>query len=189
MVDLPAPERPVNHSTHGLLALERGARARLVDVERLPVDVLRAAQREVEQAGADGGVGQPVDQDEAAGVAVLRVGVEGDRPVELEVADADLVELERLGGEVLERVDVDLVLGLGDRRGDRAARRSSAGTCGPGSSGSSPIQTIVRLELVGDARRRVGGGEHVAAADVDLVGERQRDRLPGDRLVEVAVHA
>ncbi len=58
------------------------ARASRVDVERLPVDVLGPAQREVEQPGADGGVGQPVDEDEAAHVAVLGVGVERDRPVD-----------------------------------------------------------------------------------------------------------
>ncbi len=44
-----------------------------------------------------------------------------------------------------------------------------------------------RLELVADLRRRVGSGEHVAAADVDLVRERQRHRLPGDGALEVAL--
>jgi hypothetical protein len=47
----------VNHSTRRLLALERGAR-RLVDVDVLQVDVVRAAQREVQHAGADRVVGQ-----------------------------------------------------------------------------------------------------------------------------------
>ena len=46
----------------------------LVDLDRLPVDVLRAAQREVQQARADRVVGQAVDQDEAAGIAIFRVG-------------------------------------------------------------------------------------------------------------------
>ena len=76
------------------------------------MDVLRAAQRKVQQARADRCVGHAVDQDEAAGVAVLVVRVERDRLVERQVADADLVEFERLGRQVLERVDVDLVLRL-----------------------------------------------------------------------------
>ena len=59
-----------------------------------------------------------------------------------------------------------------------AARAASASSCHPDD---------VRLELVGDLGRVVGRGDHVAAADVDLVGERERDRLAGDRLVEVAV--
>src|SRR5204863_515073 len=56
----------------------------LVDVHRLPVHVLRAAQREVDQPGADGVVGEAVDEDEAAERAILAVGLERDRPVELE---------------------------------------------------------------------------------------------------------
>ena len=51
MVDLPAPDRPVNHSTHGFWPFSARAR-RLVDVERLPVDVLRAPQREVRSCPA-----------------------------------------------------------------------------------------------------------------------------------------
>ena len=46
MVDLPEPERPVNQSTAGFWCFSR-ARARAVDVERLPVDVGGAAEREV----------------------------------------------------------------------------------------------------------------------------------------------
>ena len=42
------------------------------------------------------------------------------------------------------------------------------------------------LELVGDLRGRSGRGDHVAARDVDLVGERQGDRLPGDGDRQVA---
>ena len=45
-----------------------------------------------------------------------------------------------------------------------------------------------RLELVGHAGQVVRPRDDVAAADVDLVGERERDRLAGDRMVEVAIH-
>ncbi len=38
MVDLPEPDRPVNQSTQGFWPFS-AARAALVDVERLPVDV------------------------------------------------------------------------------------------------------------------------------------------------------
>ena len=40
-------------------------------------------------------------------------------------------------------------------------------------------------ELVGHLGRRVGGREQIAAADVDLVGERQGHRLAGDGPVQV----
>ena len=54
-----------------LLAVDDRA-GRLVDLDRLPVHVVGPAQREVQQAGGDGGVGEPVDEDEAAHVAVRR---------------------------------------------------------------------------------------------------------------------
>src|SRR2546422_5123243 len=50
----------------------------LVDLDRLPMDVLRASKREMQRARADGVVRWPVDDDEAAGVAVLFVWVERD---------------------------------------------------------------------------------------------------------------
>ena len=81
MVDLPAPDRPVNHSTHGFCALMRGAGG-LVDLGRLPVDVGRAAQREVDHPAADRRIGDAVDQDEGAHLAVFAVGIERDRLVE-----------------------------------------------------------------------------------------------------------
>ena len=83
----------------------------LVDLDRLPVDVLRAAQREVQQPRADRVVGQPVDQDEAAGVAVLRVGIERDRLVEIEVADADLVQMQRLAARCSSVLTLTLYFG------------------------------------------------------------------------------
>ena len=60
-------------------------------------------------AGTDGDVGQPVDEDEAAGVADLLVGVERHRVGQAEFAQADLVELELGGGQLVELVDLDAV--------------------------------------------------------------------------------
>ena len=53
MVDLPEPDRPVNHSTAGFWPFS-SARALLVHVERLPMHVGGAAQAEIDHAGADG---------------------------------------------------------------------------------------------------------------------------------------
>jgi hypothetical protein len=53
MVDLPEPDSPVNQMHSGCLVLDRGARG-LVHLQRLPVDIAGAAQREIEHAGADG---------------------------------------------------------------------------------------------------------------------------------------
>ena len=166
----------------GRWPLSRGVR-RLVDVERLPVDVLRAAQREVEHPGADRLVGEPVDQDEAAGVAVLVVGVEGDRPVELEVADADLVELAASSAARCSSVlTLTLYLSGAIVAGDGAGADLASGSCVRGSIGSSAIQTIVASNWSATLGGAVDAGDHIAAADVDLVGQRERDRLAGDRL-------
>ena len=92
----------------GLLLLERRALG-LADQQRLPMDVGAAAQPERDHAGADGVVGKAVDDDERAGLAVLLIGIEGDRSGRGEIAEADLVEAERVRGQMLARIDVDLV--------------------------------------------------------------------------------
>jgi hypothetical protein len=65
MVDLPDPDRPVNQMHRGCLVLQ-GAARRLVQLQRLPVDVAGAAQGKVDHARAHGLEGELVDQDEAA---------------------------------------------------------------------------------------------------------------------------
>jgi hypothetical protein len=42
----------------------------------------------------------------------------------------------------------------------------------------------VGLELIGDTGRVGIGAQHVATADIDLVGEHEGDRLAGDRCVK-----
>ena len=61
-----------------LLLLERRALG-LADQQRLPVDIGAAPQPEGDHAGADRAVGEAIDDDEGAGLAVLGVRVEGDR--------------------------------------------------------------------------------------------------------------
>ena len=111
-----------------------------------------------------------------AELAVVGVGLERDRLVEVEVAVGDLVEFEVLGGQVFLRVDVDLVLDLGHRRADRA-RAELQPVRAPRQQRVFAHPQQVRGELVGDLRRTLRAGDHVAAADVEFVGERQRDRL------------
>ena len=175
----------MNHRTLGVWPF-CAARSGLVDVDRLPAQVGRAPQRVAQHPRADRVVGDAVDEDERARLAVVVVGVEGDLAVELEVADPDLVELELGRGEVLARVDVELVLQRRDRRGGDLR-------ADPHQVVAPAVHRVVghphdrRLELVGDAGRGLGGRDHVAAAGVDLVGERERHGLAGDRGVEVAV--
>ena len=156
-----------------------------VDVEMLPGEVGAAAEREVDGAGAGGFVGEPVDDDEAAEGAVGGVGLEGERRGEREVDDADVVEMEVLGGEVLVGVDVDAVLDGGDAAGDAArAGLEEVGAAGEERGFAHPDE--MGGELVGDRGWGGGGGEDVAAGDVDLLGEDEGDGVAGARLGEVA---
>ena len=150
-----------------------------------------AAQRKVQDARRRScALRHAVDQDEAARVAVVDVGIERDRLVEVKIADADLVELQRLRREMLERVDVDLVLRLrrSSRRRVFAPIFSEIGRA-PAASARPAIQMTVRLELVGDfgerdpprpARRR--GSRRSRPSSVSVID------WPATARVEIAVH-
>ena len=169
----------------GALMLE--ARPRLLfDREVLGMDVGRTAQRERDHAGADRLVGVAVDDDEGAGLAVHLVRIEHHRHRGREIAQADLVDGEGAGRERLEVVDVELVL-------DRGHRRRHPAVADPHEIGPAGKQRLrahpdhMRGELVGDLRPAVGRYQEVAARDVEVVGEGERDRIAGRRGLEVAV--
>jgi len=142
MVDLPAPDRPVNHRMQAVWLL-RLAREALPISSACQWMFSRAAQREIDEPRADRVVGHAVDQDEAAHLLVVRIGIEGDGLIEIDIADADLVELELLGRQMLERIDIDLVFRMARARPARSWCRPSADRARPGSIGSSLIQMMV----------------------------------------------
>ena len=102
--------------------------------QALAMDIGRAPEPVGDHAGAGGLVGQPVDQDERAGVAIVEIWIVGDRHGGREIAETDLVEVEPLGGELVVGVDVEPMLEVGDGSGDRSASRSSSGTSGRAAS-------------------------------------------------------
>ena len=182
---LARPRKAGEPQDAGPLALLAGALF-LVDLALLPGEIGGAQQGRIDHAGSDRGVGGAVDEDEGAGLPQHPVGIEGDGPVEGQVAKADLVRPQRSGGVVLHGVDVDAVAQGGDLGG------------GGGGAGLQQILPLRQQRLVGHPqqmgvelvaagwRRAVVGRQQVAAADVDLVGERQGHRLPGDGGGEVA---
>ena len=87
---------------------------------------------------------------------------------------------------MLERVDVDLVLGLGHggRHGARADLEQ-IGATGEHLVLGHPDE--MALELIGDRRRGGGSCDDIAPGDVDLIGERDGDRLPGTGFSQIAV--
>ena len=92
----------------GLLPFDRRVRL-LVDFNGSPIHGGRTPQSFADHPGTNRIVRDAVDEDEAARVSILDVRIEGDRAIQLEFADADLVEVELVRRGVLQCVDVDLV--------------------------------------------------------------------------------
>jgi len=74
ITDFPAPDRPVNHRIAARLMFELSARLP-ADREIVTVNVGRAAQAMGDHARRRRFVGEPVDQNEGAGVAIVRIGI------------------------------------------------------------------------------------------------------------------
>ena len=124
MVDLPEPDRPVNHSTAGCWPFS-AARAALSTSSACQWMLVARRRPKCDHAGADRRVGVAVDQDEGAGVAVV-AHRDRTRPARRSrFAEADLVERRAsVAARCVERVDVDLVLERRDRGGHRVWCRS-----------------------------------------------------------------
>ena len=153
--------------------------------QMLQVHVGGAAQCEIDHAGGDRLVGEAIDQNERAGLAVLGVRIERQRPRNGHVANADLVELERLRGKLRQGVDVEPVVEIGNGcRHGRVIDLHQIGAPGQQLVVGHPDQ--VSGELVGDLRTVAHGRQHVATRDIDLVGERDGDRISRLGTVEFA---
>jgi hypothetical protein len=128
-----------------------------------------------------------VDQDEAAGVAVVAISVKRQGLRQREVGIADFVQRQGFCGMAVEGVDVDLVLEARDRGGH---------------GGGAQLQQIlatrqqflvrhpqqVRRELVGDIGPGARRGQHIAAADIHFISQSERDGIAGHGFGLVAVH-
>ena len=129
------------------------------------------AHAALDHAGGDGVVGLLINEHEAAGGAVLGIGVEEDRGRASDADATDVIEMELLAlGALFERADVHLVEHVGDD-----------GTHIIG--GVAQVEAAARLEsfLVGEPAdhgveflARLSGfvrfDDHAAAAGVDLIG-------------------
>ena len=167
----------------GLLTLQPRT-ALLIHGERLPVNIGSAAQGEVDHPGADGCIGEAVDQDEAAGGAVFTVGVEGECLGQRQVAYSYFVERQRLSRLVLQRGDVDLVFQSADLRRDRR-RAALQEVAAPRKQRVLVQPHDFCLKLVGMLRPPLRSRQKVAPADIDLVCEGQSHRLSGQRFLQV----
>ena len=140
MVDLPEPDSPVNHRIAGLWPL-RCTRATL-STDRLWRWTLVARRRPkvIMPAPAVAFVKRSIRMNAPVSrFSVIRI--ERHRRGGRQVAQADLIEAQRLRGHVLQRVDIHLVLEGRDARGHDTACRCASDTSGRAASASSAIHS------------------------------------------------
>ena len=136
--------------------------------------------------GTDGGVGEPVDDDKAAGATIAPVGVVADRLGERDRAAPDLIEGKSRRVLAVEGVDVDAVAERAHgAAGDLRRLLEEIGLPGEELLLGHPHDH--RLKAVVDLRLIAGADEHVAAAGIDLVFEGQRHALRREGLFPFAV--
>ena len=181
-----ARARQAGEPQHGrLLAFHDGA-GLLVHVQRLPMNIGGAHQREIDHAGAHRGIGEAVDQDEAAAVAIILVRIERQGLGQGEIAIADFVQRQGLARQMLQIVDIDFVL-------QRRYRRRHRGGAQLEQILAAGQQRLIRhpqqmgRELVGDVGPRFRRRQHVAARDIYFVGQGQSDRVARHGFGKIAV--
>ena len=178
IVDLPAPDSPVNHSTAGWWPFSSarclGPTARSCQW----MLVARRSAKSIMPAAAVSCVMRSIRMKPPV-VAVLRVRVERERRAGREIAEADLVQLQRARRGMRAGVDVDPVL----ERGDRGRHRPCADLQPVGAARERAGRPSSRRDARRTGRRiRVGASrrhQHVAARDVDLVRQGQGHRVAG----------
>jgi hypothetical protein len=114
-----------------------------------------------------------VDQDEAAQRLIDGVRLKHQRRAGGDIHHGNFIERERFGSQMLAGVDVLAVLEVGDGGGHLFARVLHQ-VLAPGCQGVLAHPQQPGLKLVGHLGRGVGRHQHVAAAGVHLVGQRQR---------------
>ena len=150
------------------------------------MDVAGPAQAKGDHPGPGRFVGEAVDQDKGAGVAVDHIGIERHWRGGRQVAEPDLVEAEGLVGQMRQGFDIDAVLERGNRgRHGAGANLEQIGAAGNERMVAHPNH--MSGKLVDEFGRIARVGEDIAAGDVDLVGEGQSDRVAGAGAIERAV--
>src|ERR1700678_3871562 len=142
--------------------------------------------RVADHASGDGGVVDCVDEDEAAGDAIVGVAVHGERLDGFDLNQADAVERESRCGLSLERGYVETVLNVGDLSLD-----GSAGVFEQVAA-SEVERLFVHPDQRGHEARRGDGwrfrrDEKITPADVEFICNGDSYRLRGVGFIEIAV--
>ena len=179
--DLPDPDSPVNHTVLPFDSRSSDGAQRFV-AHRVRA---RRARGDVGQdhARGDGAVGVRVDQDERAGCGVAGVLVEQQRHLRAQRDTAQFVEFQRGCALVpVQGVDVEPVVQRGhlDPRGARGVLDDVVAAWFQRRFVGHPAHRGV--EVLRHVRLVVRPRDHVAARDVDVVGQADRHRHRRERL-------
>ncbi len=164
-----------------------GCPRRLVNIDGLPMDIFRPAQRKVDHPGGNSGIAEAVNKDKGAGFTDFGIRIKGDRLVNRDVADTDFIQFQRFGGRMLHRVYIDLVFQAADA-GSRGTRTEFEGVGPAGQHGFAVHPDDLSLELIGGGGAVLRLAKNVAAADINFIGKRQGYCLAGNGLFQVAIH-
>ena len=85
------------------------------------IKILRPPQTEVDHAGADGGLTVAINEYERTQVTAVGVGGKGYGFIQTEGYPPDIVQRQTAAGHLFQRIDVHLVLNLGEGCADHAA--------------------------------------------------------------------
>src|SRR5579864_1793495 len=162
----------------------RGRHATELHLHRSPVAV--CWNRRENHSRAYGGIGCRIEQDKTASAAVLGVSVEVNRPAGLDSQHTDGVHLQPVCGLMLVRRYIYTMPDGFHFRGDRLSRVLEQVSL-------RRIERLlthphhVRFELPRHLRGSLKRRDHVSAADVQLVFQRQRHRHRRDGFLEPAI--
>ena len=139
----------------------------------------RAAARRSIMPAADRRVGERSIRMKPPVVAVVGVGIEGDRRGRREIAEADLVESSSFAASLSRVLTSIRCLSSVTVAGRRACADLHADRSGRAAAAPRSSRQMCAANWSATSGRRVRLRQHVAARDVDLVGERQRHRVAG----------
>ena len=128
-MDLPAPDKPVNQRMHCFWSFN-DARAALSILSGCQWTLVARRSAKVIIPQPTVALSDAIDENETAHLAILSIRIEWDRPIERDIAKPDLIEIEVLGGDVFERIDVDFVFQLRHLAADESLCRWQEDTSG-----------------------------------------------------------
>ncbi|CAB4642077.1 unannotated protein [freshwater metagenome] len=136
----------------------------------------------MKKTGCNGRVGKSIDKDETAHVTVLAIGIERNCAIEIDIADADFVQLKRASSNMFKRIDVHLVLRL------RQGRAHCSSTDLEQIWSARKHLVVVHpddvcLKLISNGRGRKRCCNDVTTTDVDFISKGDRDGLAGNGFI------